>query len=541
MRRGAALIVAAIAVVGTTGIACASTDVQKGDWSYAAIQDLANKGLVQGYPANASIVGDRTLNRYEMATLVSRVVAEAHAQPAAFTAAGPEAREEFIKLIEDFKTELAVLGTNISDLKLGVQALTDTQADQQKQIDALKKAVNSDYGNTQAGKYSITGYIQTRYVDARSGSHTLFPENTGTNVNALSGVYNGSYGVGGTAQSFEVRRARIVFLGRPTVNSYYRLQLDGSGTTSSSTASQVKVKEAGDYYTPGDGSSKYPTFGFGQFATPFGYILPASMSTTLTPERPLAFSESSSGYGLFNNQDYDKGVKVNYGPGNIKFVGALINGSGQNTEDFDNHLDTVARVSYGPSTGLYNIGASYYNGEIYQASANTQKVSPKKELYGVDGQFKSPGGTFFNAEYVAGTYEDRYYYYQTSKTALPSFTSDQYVKGNQVQGYYVWGGYTFNQSSPRPWTLAADYDVFQRSKSTDGGKTSADTLGGTAKSTAGNSSFDDVNWGFGTLYNLDKATRLRLWVDEPVAVAHEVGTVAPAKVPLFTGEIQLTF
>ena len=541
MKRGAAIFIAAAALLAANGAVFAATDVPQGDWSYAAVQDLASKGLVQGYPKTASLFGDRTVNRYEMAAIVSRIVDELNARPAAFTAQSPGTREEIAKLIESFRTELAVMGTNISDLKLGVQALTDTSIDEQKQIDALKKQVkgveSESYGNTQLHSYSITGYIQTRFVDARSGSRTLFPENKG---NALSGVYNGNYGEGGTSNSFEVRRARIVFLGRPTVNSYYRLQLDASGTTSSSSSSQVKVKEAGDYYTPGDGSSKYPTFGVGQFATPFGYILPASTSTTMTPERPLAFSESSSGYGLFNNQDYDKGAKISYGPGNIKFVYAAINGSGQNTENFNNHIDSVAHLNYTGANGIYNIGASYYAGEIYQASANKQAVSPKKDLYGLDAQIKAPCGAFLMGEYVAGTYESRYFFNQASAGSAPTYTNDAFVKGNQVAGYYIWGGYTLNQSSSRPWTIGADYDVFQRSKKTDGGAASTDTLA-TGNTTGANASYDDVNWGFGTLYNLDKATRLRLWVDEPVSIAHQPGTVAPQKVPLVTGEVQLSF
>ncbi|HZT42150.1 MAG TPA: S-layer homology domain-containing protein, partial [Chthonomonadaceae bacterium] len=49
-------------------------DVPPGHWAYQAVQDLASKGLIKGYPPDANFLGRRTLTRYEMATILQRVV-----------------------------------------------------------------------------------------------------------------------------------------------------------------------------------------------------------------------------------------------------------------------------------------------------------------------------------------------------------------------------------------------------------------------------------------------------------------------------------
>lgn len=501
--------------------AIASTIVPAGDYSYSALTDLAHQGLIDGFPLNADLFGGRTFTRYEIATLIARVAGKLESDPKALQAASPQTCDEVHKLLQNYRVELAIIGTDVNNPKLDMKAAADTSP--KPATGAIEEANKNTYGNTRLGRYSITGYIQARAVAADSGSTKLYPLGK---VSQLAGVYNGNYGEGGAADEFEVRRARIYFIGRPTANSYYRAQLDFAGATTSSTT-PVKVKEAADYYTPGDGSSKFPTLALGQFATPFGYVLASVMSSTLTPERPLAFSESTSGFGLFNGQDYDKGLKVLYGPGKIQFTYALINGAGTNDENIYNHFDSVAHVAYTTPDKVINIGASYYNGEAYENPVPTG-VEPKKELWGLDTQIKSRGGAFIDGEFVAGTFELRSYNVG-GVTTPATLDTDAYVKGNQVEGYYVWSGYTFNQFSTRPMTLAADYDVFQRSKSTSGGADQS------------SSSYDDVNWGLGALYNLDAATRLRLWWDQPVAIAHEPKTVEPTKVGLVTGEVQLSF
>ena len=79
-------------------------------------------------------------------------------------------------------------------------------------------------------------------------------------------------------------------------------------------------------------------------------------------------------------------------------------------------------------------------------------------------------------------------------------------------------------------TLAASYDVLKRGE----GRANAYNPGGSG-------TYEDENVGYGALYNLDKATRLRFWYTRPDRVAHLAGTPAPPAYGLFTGEIQVKF
>jgi hypothetical protein len=87
----------------------------------------------------------------------------------------------------------------------------------------------------------------------------------------------------------------------------------------------------------------------------------------------------------------------------------------------------------------------------------------------------------------------------------------------------VVGGFTFGQTGSHPLTLAAQYDVLRR-----------------GEGPGGSDRYTDRNLGYGALYNLDKATRLRVWYERPDSVAH-LGPVTPPRYGLFTGEMQVRF
>lgn len=70
-------------------------DVPQNHWAYAAVQDLANRGLVNGYE-DGLFKGDRTLTRYEFAQVVYNAI-----QRAKETNQGIDQR-----LVEEFKPEL---------------------------------------------------------------------------------------------------------------------------------------------------------------------------------------------------------------------------------------------------------------------------------------------------------------------------------------------------------------------------------------------------------------------------------------------------
>ena len=428
-----------------------------------------------------------------------------------------------------------------------IDALRADVLDAKALANKAQATADNSYGVGADRKFQISGYVQARYQDAAAGQGALnrYPQG----VAGGAGAYNGNYLSGSSPSTFDVRRARIKFSGAVTGNTRYAVQVDTSGavTSGANANQQVTVREAYAAYTLGNGDAKRNlTATAGLFATPFGYILPASSASYISPERPLAFSEA--GYGLFNSQDYDKGIQLSYNtpqqliflPAGLKLTAALINGTGRTSDDTDGFKDQVYHIGYQSTNKVVSIGGSYYYGQVNTTTGTAASgitgtilgntgstyTGRKKELYGADAQIVTPFGPFVNAEYVGGLYEQRSYFGTSAGNGLTT----AYAKDNHVDGYYVTGGWTFGQTGSHPLTLAGQYDVLRRGEGP-----------GNAYNAGGNGSYTDENVGYGALYNLDKATRLRVWYERADRVAHAPNTPEPPRYGLFTGEVQVKF
>jgi hypothetical protein len=245
----------------------------------------------------------------------------------------------------------------------------------------------------------------------------------------------------------------------------------------------------------------------------------------LSPERHLAFNEGTLAAGPFANQDYDRGIDVVVPDESLKFTVALLNGSGLTNGTSNNrYADQIYRAAWTPTKEVSG-GVSYYNGR--EVPAGTTAFGEKR-LWGVDAQWAMPSGPFVMGEYMGGKFEQRSFFATPAATTLTTASAP----GNDTNGWYVQGGYVFSPTGTHPLTLVVSYDELDRS------------TGGVRKTFTGGapgSTFDDKNWGYGALYMLDSATRLRLWYDLPTAVAHAAGTASPDKVGLLTGEVQVKF
>ena len=534
-------------------------DTPTNHWAYEAVQDLAKKGIVIGYP-DGTFGGKRPMTRYEFAVALDRalrtvadlVAAQQPGAPPAPAGTPPVAAvtqddlNRLQALIDRFRPELDTIQTNLKTAQDNIDALRADVLDAKALANKAQATADASYGVGADRKFQISGYVQARYqaVSAGQGSLARFPQG----VAGGAGAYNGNYLSGSSPSTFDVRRARLKFSGAVTGNTKYAVQIDTSGavTSGANANQQVTVREAYAAYTLGNGNAaKNLTVTGGLFATPFGYILPGSMANSVSPERPLAFSES--GAGLFATQDYDKGLQLSYNtgqqllflPAGIKLTAALINGAGRTSDDTDAFKDQIYRVAYQTPNKVVSVGGSYYYGQINTsgipaniaggpvfAGTGPQYTGRKKELYGADAQIVLPSGPFVNAEYVGGLYEQRSFFATPGTLA----TSTVYAKDNHVDGYYVQGGFTFGQTGTHPLTLAGQYDVLRRGE----GKANAFNPGGS-------SSYTDENVGYGALYNLDKATRLRVWYERADLVAHLPGSPKPPVYGLFTGEIQVKF
>ena len=528
-------------------------DTPTNHWAYEAVQNLAAKKIIIGYP-DGTYGGRRPMTRYEFAVAIDRLLRtladmNSPTPPPGTPPANALTQDELNQvqaLIDKFRPELDTIQTNLKDAQDNIDALRADVLDAKSLAVKAQATADNSYGVGSNRKFQISGYVQARYQSASSGQGALnrFPQG----VAGGAGSYNGNYLSGSTKDTFDVRRARLKFTGAVTNNTKYGVQIDASGAVTAGTNAnqQVTTREAYIAYTLGNGNdAKNLSVTAGLFANPFGYILPVSSATYLTPERPLAFSES--GAGIWTNQDYDKGIKLSYNtgqqllflPAGLKLSASLVNGAGRTSNSTDNFKDQIYRIAYQSNNKIVSVGGSYYYGQINTsgipgnlatgplAGTGSNYTGRKKELYGLDTQIVTPFGPFLNAEYVGGIYEQRSYFASPGANTLTT----AYAKGNRIDGYYVQGGWTFGQTGAHPFTLFANYDVLRRGE----GPSSGTFNGG------GSGNYTDENIGYGALYNLDKATRLRFYYNRPDRVAHAPGTSTPPRYGLFTGEIQVKF
>ena len=379
-----------------TAVCAQTTDVPKDHWAYEAIRQLADRGYVLGYP-DGKFLGDRPLTRYEFATIVARILNEVDEKITAAKATAPTVStpaesgqltvpstaeqaglskqdiESINKLVDEFKVELAVIGTRLDKVE---STVTELKA----QLESIDAAVNDEEGvvRTTASdvsklkKIKIGGYIQSRYQN-------FDPTKDYTPANQVP-------------DTFLVRRARVKVTANPTDRSTAVVQLDfGKDTT--------VVKDTYLAYTFGDSPASAPTFQVGQQNWWFGYDVPYSSSKRETPERAMFVRRFFPG-------ERDQGA-VLFGPQKPGFnwTAAVYNGTGtekNSAQDLNNAKDYLGRLYY--CGGNLNFGVSGYVGQgawTTFGDASTYLSDVDKVRYGADLQYYLHNITF-KGEYIRG-------------------------------------------------------------------------------------------------------------------------------------------
>ncbi len=352
---------ALFAILGLPGSvrADAPKDVPQGHWAYSAVDDLASKGLIKGYPPEGGFFGKRTVTRYEMAVVIQRVLArvddlvgaKADKGSAGTPAQGvtPEQLAEVRKLVDDFRAELTVIGTDmekvkadIGDLKTEVGGLNDKVngfdtrmgadekrigdvnllADQGlKSISELKTATNAALAkkvDVNVGKLRLGGLFQIWYGNPFG--------------NAPGGASNGAaapgrnYG-GGPGDTFRLRRGEIILKGSPVNRVDYTgiFNLPSTGTGSAAPLLDLFI-----------GYQLTPRFRFeiGQQKTGLSEEGTRTSGQLLTVARSIMSEDLPKNAGRIGNA-YDTGAVLRYKAGPVSaFVGAWNdNGATQSVVD----------------------------------------------------------------------------------------------------------------------------------------------------------------------------------------------------------------
>src|SRR3569833_1899702 len=262
----AVTLIATMAAVLPASIAHAQAsadfpDVSENHWAYLVVFVFVVKGLVKGYP-DGKFLGDRSLTRYEFATVVERLlepVADMKAGAAPTTGVTQDDLNKIQVLVDKFQPQLDAIQADVTKAQADIatlrQNIADLRQDVQDTKDLAGKAqdtANASYGFGSKRKFSIGGYIQARYITAGGDDQTdpnklHYPSGKA----AANNAYNGTYQSGTNASVAEVRRARLKFVGQASQHTKYTIQIDTNGN---STTTPVSVREGSIAYTFNDGN-----------------------------------------------------------------------------------------------------------------------------------------------------------------------------------------------------------------------------------------------------------------------------------------------
>src|SRR6056297_3105287 len=123
------LVLVLVFALAIPAIANPFVDVPLNHWAYDAVQTLAAKGVIVGYP-DGTFGGQRTLTRYEMAEALAYVEQYDGIK---------EDVEILSKLAVEFADELATLGVKVADLEATVGEHDEAIAAMQETVDKHEK------------------------------------------------------------------------------------------------------------------------------------------------------------------------------------------------------------------------------------------------------------------------------------------------------------------------------------------------------------------------------------------------------------------
>ena len=265
------------------------------------------------------------------------------------------------------------------DLLVAKNVLTSAEADQFRA--RLKKTATPPVSATEPAASSQTAPppVAATQADPKGTSLSF------KNVN-ISGFVQGRFTEArGTTNTFEIRRARLIFDGKLGDTIGYLIQIEGV---------KPQLLDARLDFKP------LPQFGvsIGQFKIPFS-------TESITSDNLLPFIERSTVVNSFapgrDNGSIGRDIglqfsgKVLHGKNvdRLEYFVALFNGNGINVKDDNHYKDTAARVVLRPLRQLA-LMANYYNG-----ATGVQQLS--KERFGAEFSF-AHGPITAAGEYIWG-------------------------------------------------------------------------------------------------------------------------------------------
>ena len=341
MKKQFAAIFAATAVLGVTTAFAANpfSDVTPDSWAYQAVSQLANAGVINGYP-DGTFKGQNNITRYEMAQMVAKAMANQDR-------ANAEQQAMINRLADEFSNELNNLGVRVARLE------------------------------DRVGNVKVTGDARLRYRDTEDGkskfdarARVQFNAKVNDRTDAVVRLTSGNFELGnsqnGGNADAQIDRAYVnhKFGERVSVKAGRFGQMLGAGLAFDGTFDGLQFNASNEKV---------------QFQAAYGYMMSGdfqNMATNLNPELVVLNLNGKVGkhldvggfYTRVNGEDLQvyKVVKGLYGfNANVNVNKVWIGGEWLKASNVNDSQAWTAGVGYGnydiAKKGTWDVKGQYFN------------------------------------------------------------------------------------------------------------------------------------------------------------------------------------
>ena len=344
MKKQFAAIFAATAVLGVTTAFAANpfSDVTPDSWAYQAVSQLANAGIVNGYP-DGTFKGQNNITRYEMAQMVAKAMANQDR-------ANAEQQAMINRLADEFSNELNNLGVRVARLE------------------------------DRVGNVKVTGDARLRYRDAEHAKSKFdararlqFNAKVNDRTDAVVRVASKNFELGdsrnGSNVGVSVDRAYVnhKFGERVSLKAGRFGQVAGGGLAFDGTFDGVQFNAGNDKV------NAQVAYGYAVSGAAEGYTKDQNVTNVLVNLNGKVGKHTMVG-GFYDRVNQDSGVKNIYGfNADANFDKVWVGGEWLKASNLDESQAWTAGVGF----GNYNIkkqGTWGVKGQYFDAKANAPIV-----------------------------------------------------------------------------------------------------------------------------------------------------------------------
>ena len=344
MKKQFAAIFAATAVLGVTTAFAANpfSDVTPDSWAYQAVSQLANAGVINGYP-DGTFKGQNNITRYEMAQMVAKAMANQDR-------ANAEQQAMINRLADEFSNELNNLGVRVARLE------------------------------DRVGNVKVTGDARLRYRDAEhekskfdARARLQFNAKVNDRTDAVVRVASKNFELGdsrmGSNVGVSVDRAYVnhKFGERVSLKAGRFGQVAGGGLAFDGTFDGVQFNAGNDKV------NAQVAYGYAVSGAAEGYTKDQNVTNVLVNLNGKVGKHTMVG-GFYDRVNQDSGVKNIYGfNADANFDKVWVGGEWLKASNLDESQAWTAGVGF----GNYNIkkqGTWGVKGQYFNAKANAPIV-----------------------------------------------------------------------------------------------------------------------------------------------------------------------